>query len=53
MQKGSTLMLAKFSFILLTNEILIVRQIIEKAIEFNKPTYICIVDFSKALDSIK
>ncbi|PZC84789.1 hypothetical protein B5X24_HaOG203779 [Helicoverpa armigera] len=34
-------------------QILIVRQIIEKAREFNKPTYICFVDFSKAFDSVK
>ncbi|KAL0812036.1 hypothetical protein ABMA28_009430 [Loxostege sticticalis] len=34
-------------------QILIVRQIIEKSREFNKPTYICFVDFSKAFDSVK
>lgn len=34
-------------------QILIVRQIIEKAREFNKPTYICFVDYSKAFDSVK
>lgn len=34
-------------------QILTVRQIIEKAREFNKPTYICFVDFSKAFDSVK
>lgn len=34
-------------------QIFIVRQIIEKAREFNKPTYICFVDFSKAFDSVK
>ncbi|CAH2233881.1 jg18186 [Pararge aegeria aegeria] len=34
-------------------QILIVRQVIEKAREFNKPTYICFVDFSKAFDSVK
>ncbi|KAJ0179959.1 hypothetical protein K1T71_004550 [Dendrolimus kikuchii] len=34
-------------------QILNVRQIIEKAREFNKPTYICFVDFSKAFDSVK
>ena len=33
-------------------QILIVRQIIEMAREFNKPTYICFVDFSKAFDSV-
>ncbi|XP_037870090.1 LINE-1 retrotransposable element ORF2 protein [Bombyx mori] len=34
-------------------QIFIVRQIIEKAREFNRPTYICFVDFSKAFDSVK
>ncbi|KAL0901105.1 hypothetical protein ABMA27_006427 [Loxostege sticticalis] len=34
-------------------QILIVRQIIEKAREFNKQTYICFVDFSKTFDSVK
>ncbi|CAH2209487.1 jg24990 [Pararge aegeria aegeria] len=34
-------------------QILIVRQIIEKSREFNKATYICFVDFSKAFDSVK
>ncbi|KAL0879221.1 hypothetical protein ABMA27_003004 [Loxostege sticticalis] len=34
-------------------QILTVRQIIEKAREFNKPTYICFVDFSKAFDSVQ
>ena len=34
-------------------QILIVRQVVEKAREFNKPVYICFVDFSKAFDSVK
>ncbi|XP_012553302.2 LINE-1 reverse transcriptase homolog [Bombyx mori] len=34
-------------------QILTVRQIIEKSREFNKPTYLCFVDFSKAFDSVK
>ncbi|KAI8429179.1 hypothetical protein MSG28_007716 [Choristoneura fumiferana] len=34
-------------------QILIVRQIIEKAKEFNRPTYICFVDYQKAFDSVK
>ena len=34
-------------------QILTVRQIIEKAREFNRPVYICFVDFSKAFDSVK
>lgn len=34
-------------------QILIVRQIVEKSREFNKPIYICFVDFSKAFDSVK
>lgn len=33
--------------------IFIVRQLIEKAIEFNKPMFICFVDFTKAFDRIK
>ncbi|KAI8433901.1 hypothetical protein MSG28_015827 [Choristoneura fumiferana] len=34
-------------------QILIVRQIIEKAKEFNRPVYICFVDFQKAFDSVR
>ncbi|PZC84076.1 hypothetical protein B5X24_HaOG205798 [Helicoverpa armigera] len=34
-------------------QILTVRQIREKSREFNKPVYICFVDFSKAFDSVK
>ncbi|CAH2265133.1 jg9285 [Pararge aegeria aegeria] len=34
-------------------QILIVRQIIEKSREYNKAIYICFVDFSKAFDSVK
>lgn len=34
-------------------QILILRQIIEKAREFNTPLIICFVDFSKAFDSVK
>lgn len=34
-------------------QILILRQIIERAKDFNKPTYICFADSSKALDSVK
>ena len=34
-------------------QILNVRQIIEKAREFNTPLYICFVDFKKAFDSVK
>ncbi|KAA5777939.1 hypothetical protein F3H09_32685 [Pseudomonas aeruginosa] len=33
--------------------ILIVRQIIEKPREFNMQTFICLVDFQKAFDSVK
>ena len=34
-------------------QILALEQIIEKSIEFNKPVYICFIDFNKAFDSVK
>jgi len=34
-------------------QILTVRQIVEKAREFNRPVFICFIDFSKAFDSVK
>ena len=33
--------------------IFIVRQIVEKAIEFNKPAYLCFVDLTKAFDRVR
>lgn len=34
-------------------QILILRQIIEKSREFNKPLFLCFVDFRKAFDTVK
>lgn len=34
-------------------QILIVPQLIEKVREFNKPTYICFADVSKAFDAVE
>lgn len=36
-----------------TDAIFIVRQIVEKAIEFNKPAYLCFVDLTKAFDRVR
>lgn len=36
-----------------TDAIFIVRQIVEKATEYNKPAYLCFVDLKKAFDRVK
>lgn len=36
-----------------TDTLFVVRQIIEKSIEYNCPVYVCLVDLEKAFDSIR
>jgi len=36
-----------------TDAIFIIRQIVEKSIEYEKPTYMCFIELSKAFDRVR